>query len=91
MAAEGAGSLAEASGAMPQQAAGTFGLLASPARLHILQVPARGERHVTDIADVVGGAPPSLSRHLSVLRTDKPAIACQAALHVAALLIRTRP
>ncbi|MFF0724398.1 ArsR/SmtB family transcription factor [Streptomyces sp. NPDC004134] len=50
------------------EAAGTCGLLASPARLHILWALAHGESDVTGLAERVGGALPSVSQHLTKLK-----------------------
>lgn len=49
-------------------ASSTFGLLASPARLHIMWVLAQGESDVSRLAARVGGALPAVSQHLSKLR-----------------------
>jgi DNA-binding transcriptional ArsR family regulator len=51
-----------------QQAAGTFGLLASTMRLHIVWVLANGERDVGGLADAVGGSLQAVSQHLAKLR-----------------------
>ncbi|MFE9024839.1 ArsR/SmtB family transcription factor [Streptomyces iakyrus] len=50
------------------QAAAAFGLLASPARLHIVWALARGESDVTGLAERVGGALPAVSQHLTKLK-----------------------
>ena len=50
------------------EAAGVFGLLASPARLHIVWALAQGESDVTGLAERVGGALPAVSQHLTKLR-----------------------
>ncbi|MFI1356650.1 ArsR/SmtB family transcription factor [Streptomyces sp. NPDC020898] len=50
------------------EAAGAFGLLASPARLHIVWVLAQGESDVTGLAERVGGALPAVSQHLTKLK-----------------------
>ena len=50
------------------QAAGAFGLLASPARLHIVWALAQGESDVTGLAERVGGALPAVSQHLTKLK-----------------------
>lgn len=50
------------------EAAVAFGLLASPARLHIVWVLAQGESDVSGIADRVGGALPAVSQHLAKLK-----------------------
>lgn len=49
-------------------AAETFGLLASPARLHIVWALAQGESDVTGLAERVGGALPAVSQHLTKLK-----------------------
>jgi DNA-binding transcriptional ArsR family regulator len=51
-----------------QEAAAAFGLLASPARLHIVWVLAQGECDVTGLAERVGGALPAVSQHLAKLK-----------------------
>ncbi|MFF4116426.1 ArsR/SmtB family transcription factor [Streptomyces sp. NPDC001714] len=50
------------------EAASVFGLLASPARLHIMWALSQGESDVTRLADRVGGALPAVSQHLAKLR-----------------------
>ncbi|MGC0416192.1 ArsR/SmtB family transcription factor [Embleya sp. AB8] len=50
------------------EAAGAFGLLASPARLHIVWALACGESDVTALAERVGGALPAVSQHLAKLK-----------------------
>jgi DNA-binding transcriptional ArsR family regulator len=50
------------------QAAAAFGLLASPARLHIVCALAQGESDVTGLAERVGGALPAVSQHLTKLK-----------------------
>lgn len=50
------------------EAAGVFGLLASPARLHIVWALAQGESDVSQLAERVGGALPSISQHLAKLK-----------------------
>ncbi|MDT0438444.1 MULTISPECIES: metalloregulator ArsR/SmtB family transcription factor [Streptomyces] len=50
------------------QAAAAFGMLASPARLHIVWALAQGESDVTGLADRVGGALPAVSQHLTKLK-----------------------
>ncbi|MFJ5727569.1 ArsR/SmtB family transcription factor [Streptomyces paradoxus] len=50
------------------QAAAAFGLLASPARLHIVWALSRGESDVTGLAERVGGALPAVSQHLTKLK-----------------------
>ncbi|KUN88664.1 ArsR/SmtB family transcription factor [Streptomyces griseoruber] len=49
-------------------AAETFGLLASPARLHLVWALAHGESDVTGLAERVGGALPAVSQHLTKLK-----------------------
>jgi DNA-binding transcriptional ArsR family regulator len=51
-----------------QQAAGTFGLLASTMRLHIVWVLAHGERDVGSLAEQVGGTLQTVSQHLAKLK-----------------------
>ncbi|WP_424216781.1 ArsR/SmtB family transcription factor (plasmid) [Streptomyces sp. BI20] len=50
------------------EAAGAFGLLASPARLHVVWALAQGECDVTRLAERVGGALPAISQHLAKLK-----------------------
>ncbi|MEU1011872.1 metalloregulator ArsR/SmtB family transcription factor [Streptomyces sp. NPDC005890] len=50
------------------EAAAAFGLLAAPARLHILWALAQGESDVTGLAERVGGALPAVSQHLTKLK-----------------------
>lgn len=50
------------------EAAASFGLLASSARLHIVWALAQGECDVTGLADRVGGALPAVSQHLTKLK-----------------------
>ncbi|MFE3201792.1 ArsR/SmtB family transcription factor [Embleya sp. NPDC055664] len=50
------------------EAAAAFGLLASPARLHIVWALAAGESDVTALAERVGGALPAVSQHLAKLK-----------------------
>ncbi|MGW2885072.1 ArsR/SmtB family transcription factor [Streptomyces griseoruber] len=51
-----------------RHAAETFGLLASPARLHLVWALAHGESDVTGLAERVGGALPAVSQHLTKLK-----------------------
>jgi DNA-binding transcriptional ArsR family regulator len=51
-----------------QEAAAAFGLLASPARLHIVWVLSQGECDVSSLARRVGGALPAVSQHLAKLK-----------------------
>jgi DNA-binding transcriptional ArsR family regulator len=50
------------------EAAASFGMLASPVRLHILWILASGECDVTGLSEQVGGALPAISQHLAKLR-----------------------
>jgi len=50
------------------EAAAAFGLLASPARLHIMWALGQGECDVTSLAERVGGALPAVSQHLTKLK-----------------------
>ncbi|MEV5387845.1 metalloregulator ArsR/SmtB family transcription factor [Streptomyces sp. NPDC052721] len=50
------------------EAAAAFGLLAAPARLHLMWALAQGESDVTHLADRVGGALPAVSQHLAKLK-----------------------
>ena len=50
------------------EAAAVFGLLASPARLHLMWALSQGESDVTRLADRVGGALPAVSQHLAKLK-----------------------
>ncbi|MET8555369.1 metalloregulator ArsR/SmtB family transcription factor [Streptomyces sp. NPDC004959] len=49
-------------------AATVFGLLASPARLHLVWALAGGESDVTRLAQRLGGALPAVSQHLTKLK-----------------------
>ena len=51
-----------------QRAAATFGLLASPVRLHILWLLAEEERDVGTLADRTGGTLQTVSQHLAKLK-----------------------
>lgn len=51
-----------------QQAAASFGLLASTMRLHIVWVLSQGEADVGTIADRVGGTLQAVSQHLAKLK-----------------------
>ncbi|MER5502726.1 MULTISPECIES: helix-turn-helix transcriptional regulator [unclassified Streptomyces] len=68
MTADDRGALGGAPDKTLEQTAATFGLLASPARLRILQALAQGETNVTDLLDQVGGAPSTISQHLAALK-----------------------
>ncbi|WP_225826328.1 ArsR/SmtB family transcription factor [Streptomyces naphthomycinicus] len=50
------------------EAAAAFGLLAAPARLHLVWALAQGESDVTGLAERVGGALPAVSQHLTKLK-----------------------
>ncbi|MER6026099.1 metalloregulator ArsR/SmtB family transcription factor [Streptomyces sp. NPDC001851] len=50
------------------EAAAAFGLLASPARLHLMWALSQRESDVTHLADQVGGALPAVSQHLAKLK-----------------------
>ncbi|MCQ4081206.1 metalloregulator ArsR/SmtB family transcription factor [Streptomyces sp. RB6PN25] len=50
------------------EAAASFGLLASAARLHIVWVLSQGECDVSTLAQRVGGALPAVSQHLAKLK-----------------------
>ncbi|MDJ1134327.1 ArsR/SmtB family transcription factor [Streptomyces iconiensis] len=50
------------------EAAAAFGLLASPARLHIVWALAQAESDVSHLAERVGGALPAVSQHLAKLK-----------------------
>lgn len=50
------------------QAAVAFGLLASPARLHLVWALMHGESDVSALAERVGGALPAVSQHLTKLK-----------------------
>ncbi|WP_053655769.1 ArsR/SmtB family transcription factor [Streptomyces sp. MMG1121] len=50
------------------EAAAVFGLLASPARLHIVWALIQRECDVTGLAERVGGALPAVSQHLTKLK-----------------------
>ncbi|MFI1835725.1 ArsR/SmtB family transcription factor [Streptomyces olivaceoviridis] len=50
------------------EAAAVFGLLATPARLHLVWALTQGESDVTGLAARVGGALPAVSQHLTKLR-----------------------
>lgn len=64
----GAGQYEEPPGEVLGRAAEAFGLLAAPARLHIVWLLAHGERDVSALAEQVGGALPAVSQHLSKLK-----------------------
>ncbi|MBH1933396.1 winged helix-turn-helix transcriptional regulator [Streptomyces sp. AV19] len=51
-----------------RRAAAVFALLASPVRLHVLWLLARGEHNVTSLAERVGQSLPAVSQHLTKLR-----------------------
>ncbi|MFI6683907.1 ArsR/SmtB family transcription factor [Streptomyces sp. NPDC050485] len=62
------GEFTDPSAEVLRDAAATFGLLASPARLHIVWALAQGESDVSGLAERLGGALPSTSQHLAKLR-----------------------
>ena len=66
--AAGGGGFEDPSAEVLSQAAAAFGLLASPARLHIVWALAQGESDVTGLAERVGGALPAVSQHLTKLK-----------------------
>ncbi|MGW2180720.1 ArsR/SmtB family transcription factor [Streptomyces sp. NPDC001732] len=68
MTADDKGALGDAPDETLEQAAATFGLLASPARLRILRALAQGEANVTNLLDQVGGALSTISQHLAALK-----------------------
>ena len=51
--------------------AGVLKALAHPTRLYIIDELSRGERHVTELADMVGNDVSTISRHLSVLKNAR--------------------
>ncbi|WP_171167053.1 metalloregulator ArsR/SmtB family transcription factor [Streptomyces sp. I05A-00742] len=61
-------SAADPSAEVLSEAAAAFGLLASPARLHLVWALAQGESDVTGLAERVGGALPAISQHLAKLK-----------------------
>ncbi|MGI5339987.1 ArsR/SmtB family transcription factor [Streptomyces sp. CA-181903] len=61
-------SAADPSADVLSEAAAAFGLLASPARLHLVWALAQGESDVTGLAERVGGALPAISQHLAKLK-----------------------
>jgi DNA-binding transcriptional ArsR family regulator len=64
----GGGGFEDPSADVLTEAAAAFGLLASPARLHIVWALAQGESDVTGLAERVGGALPAVSQHLTKLK-----------------------
>lgn len=66
--AAGGGGFEDPSADVLADAAAAFGLLASPARLHIVWALAQGESDVTGLAERVGGALPAVSQHLTKLK-----------------------
>lgn len=63
-----AGGVEDPSAEVLADAAATFGLLASSARLHLMWALSQGECDVTHLADRVGGALPAVSQHLAKLK-----------------------
>lgn len=66
--AETVGGFQDPSAEVLTEAAAAFGLLASPARLHIMWALSQSESDVTHLADRVGGALPAVSQHLAKLK-----------------------
>ena len=62
-----------------QRAAATFGLLASPVRLHILWLLAEEERDVGTLADRTGGTLQTVSQHLAKLNLPAPVVPARSA------------
>jgi DNA-binding transcriptional ArsR family regulator len=58
----------EPDGPLLEDAAQTFSMLASPTRLHLLWLLARGEWDVGSLAAAVGGSVAMVSQHLAKLR-----------------------
>ncbi|MEU9154279.1 metalloregulator ArsR/SmtB family transcription factor [Streptomyces sp. NPDC048417] len=65
---EDIGGFTDPSDGVLTEAAAVFGLLASPARLHLVWALSQGESDVTCLADRVGGALPAVSQHLAKLK-----------------------
>ncbi|MGW5256889.1 ArsR/SmtB family transcription factor [Streptomyces sp. NPDC004012] len=65
---ESVGGFEDPSAEVLAEAAAAFGLLASPARLHIMWALFQRESDVTHLADRVGGALPAVSQHLAKLK-----------------------
>ncbi|MGW8377009.1 metalloregulator ArsR/SmtB family transcription factor [Streptomyces sp. ODS28] len=68
MAARGVGEFEDPPAEVLAETAAAFGLLASPARLHIVWALAQGESDVSHLAERVGGALPAVSQHLAKLK-----------------------
>lgn len=51
-----------------QETAGTFGMLSSTVRLHLVWLLAGGERDVGTLAEAVGQSVPTVSHHLAKLK-----------------------
>ena len=68
MAAGARGGVEDPSPEMLDEAAGAFGLLASPSRLHLVWALAQGECDVSHLAERVGGTLPAVSQHLAKLK-----------------------
>lgn len=62
------GGIEDPSAEVLEEAAATFGLLASSARLHLMWALSQGESDVTHLADRVGGQLPAVSQHLAKLK-----------------------
>jgi DNA-binding transcriptional ArsR family regulator len=63
-----AGALGDPTARALQSAAGAFGLLASPMRLHIVWLLSQGDRDVTSLAEEIGASLPAVSQHLAKLK-----------------------
>lgn len=68
MVTRGGGDFEELPAEVLTQAAAAFGLLASPARLHLMWALMQGESDVSALAERVGGALPAVSQHLTKLK-----------------------
>lgn len=68
------------------QAAVAFGLLASPARLHLVWALMHGESDVSALAERVGGALPAVSQHLTKLKLAGLVRSRREGLHVVYLV-----
>ncbi|WP_392749577.1 ArsR/SmtB family transcription factor [Streptomyces sp. LN590] len=62
------GGFDEPSAEVLAEAAAAFGLLATPARLHMVRALSQGESDGTGLAELVGGTLPSVSQHLTNLK-----------------------
>ncbi|MFD7534713.1 ArsR/SmtB family transcription factor [Streptomyces sp. NPDC059819] len=66
--AAGSGEIADPTAKVLADAAAAFGLLASPARLHLVWALAQGDSDVSGLAQRVGGALPATSQHLAKMK-----------------------